>query len=155
MSSVAGTQPLQAGFQWLKLILDDHKLFRTFINDRIPGLLASGDKDGLKAARDELSARLSAHTSAEERTYQSSAPAELYAEVLRQDAQEKAVVDRFMSADYSDIKAFTAVYSELQVRRCGLQAVTSAAAQLSTQAGIRVSSVAAHPALCFASRRTC
>lgn len=121
MSSVAGTQPLQAGSkcQWLNLILEDHKLFRTFINDRIPALLSAGDKAGLKAARDELSARLSAHTSAEERTYQSSAPAELYAEVLRQDAQEKAVVDRFMSVDYNDIKAFAASFSELQVRPSG------------------------------------
>lgn len=116
MSSVAGTQPLQAGMQWLNLILEDHKLFRTFINDRIPALLSSGDSAGLKAARDELSARLSSHTSAEERTYQSSAPADLYAEVLRQDAQEKAVVDRFMSVDYTDSRAFTTVFSELQVR---------------------------------------
>jgi hypothetical protein len=109
----SGAQPAQPG-DFLASILEDHALFKDYIITRIPGLMAAGDVPGLKAARDELTARLSAHTSIEERTIQAYYAADLAAEVLKEDVEEKRVVDRFMRAAPEDMRAFGDSFAALQ-----------------------------------------
>jgi hypothetical protein len=85
MASGAG-QPSQPSDP-VSLLLEDHVLFKTFLNDRIPALLtaaAAGNVEELKILRDDLTTRLSQHTSLEEQTIQEFYPKEIYADILKQ-----------------------------------------------------------------------
>lgn len=118
MSSIVGgaglgQQPIQPG-DFLAVILEEHRFFTEFLNKKLPSALSSGDVAQLTLLRDELTGRLSQHTSIEERTFQAAYSKELSAEVLKQDGEEKRAVDAFMRADPAKLDTFTATFSELQ-----------------------------------------
>jgi hypothetical protein len=117
MSSSVGTQPtgVQAGLLFLDDLLKDHQLFKSYFNEIIPGALKAGNWNELKSMQDDLVIRLSNHTSIEETEVQTYFPKDLYAEVQKQDTEEKLAVDAFNSVvcKQENLRAFTEAFNKM------------------------------------------
>lgn len=116
--AAVGTQPTgaQAGLAFVGHLLQEHSIFKQYFNELIPAALSSGNWAELKKLQDDLVISLSHHTSIEETELQTFFPKDLYAEVLKQDTEEKAAVEAFrmIVPSQENLSKFTEAFNNMR-----------------------------------------